>query len=257
MILAAGHDPDQVDIMHHLLDSEPYLHVADLPFGISLDITRHVIMMWIAVSLMVVLLTYSSRQRGLVPRGLRNLFEPILLFIHEELAVPNFHEKADNYVPFLWTVFFFILFCNMLGLVPGSATATGNLSVTAGLALVAFCAIHFTGIKENGLLHYLGSIVPPVPLWLWPLLLVVELVAIIAKPFALAIRLWANMNGGHIIILALLGFIFVFKNIFVAGASVAFATAIYMLEIFIALLQAYVFTFLTAVFMGMAAHPEH
>jgi F-type H+-transporting ATPase subunit a len=258
MILAgAAHDPDRIDILHHLMDSGPYVHVADLPFGISLDITKHVILLWVAAALLVILVTMAGRQRGLVPRGLRNVLEPVLLFIRDELAVPNFHEKADRYLPFLWTIFFFILLCNLIGLVPGSATPTGNLSVTAGLALVSFCAIHFAGVRENGLGHYLASIVPPVPWWLWPLLLVVEIVGIFAKPFALAVRLWANMNGGHIVILVIMGFIFLFKSFAAAGVSVVAATAIYMLELFVALLQAYVFTFLTAVFMGMAAHPHH
>jgi F-type H+-transporting ATPase subunit a len=258
MILAgASHDPDRIDILHHLMDSDVYYHVATLPGGISLDITKHVLLMWTACALLIVMMASVARQKSLVPRGLRNLVEPVLLFIHAELAVPNFHDKADKYVPFLWTVFFFILFCNLLGLIPGSATATGNLSITAGLALVSLFMIHATGIRENGLGHYLASIVPPVPWWLWPLLLVVEIVGIFAKPFALAVRLWANMNGGHIVILVIMGFIFLFKNFLAAGISVSAATAIYMLELFVALLQAYVFTFLTAVFMGMAAHPDH
>jgi F-type H+-transporting ATPase subunit a len=257
MILAAAPDADQIDILHHLRDSGSYWHVADLPFGVSLDITKHVVLMWVAAALVVVLLTIVGRQRGPVPRGIRALFEPVLLFIRDDLAVPNFHEKADRYVSFLWTIFFFILFCNLMGLVPGSATPTGNLSVTAGLAIVSFFAIHLSGIRENGLGPYLASIVPPVPWWLWPLLLVVEIVGIFAKPFALAVRLWANMNGGHIVIMVIMGFIFLFKNVAAAGISVAAATGIYMLEIFVALLQAYVFTFLTAVFMGMAAHPHH
>jgi F-type H+-transporting ATPase subunit a len=258
MILAgAAHDPDRIDILHHLRDSEVYFHVADLPGGISLDVTKHLLLLWAAAALLVVLMTVVGRQAGLVPRGIRNVLEPVLLFIRDELAVPNFHEKADRYVPFLWTVFFFILLCNLLGLIPGSATPTGNLSVTAGLALVSFCAIHVAGVRENGVGHYLASIVPPVPWWLWPLLLVVEIVGIFAKPFALAVRLWANMNGGHIVILVIMGFIFLFKNFAAAGISVVAATAIYMLELFVALLQAYVFTFLTAVFMGMAAHPQH
>jgi F-type H+-transporting ATPase subunit a len=258
MILAgAAHDPNRIDILHHLMDSDVYVHVADLPFGISLDITKHVLLIWAAALILLVVMTIVGRHQGLVPRGIRNLFEPVLLFIHDELAVPNFHDKAARYVPFLWTVFFFILMCNLIGLIPGSATPTGNLSVTAGLALISFCAIHYAGVRENGLGHYLAAIVPPVPWWLWPLLLVVEIVGIFAKPFALAVRLWANMNGGHIVILVIMGFIFLFKSPLAAGISVAAATAIYMLELFVALLQAYVFTFLTAVFMGMAANPEH
>lgn len=252
-MIVAGSDPDQIDILHHLLDSPTFLGM-DLS---SWGITRHVWLMWIASAALILLMNMAARQTGLVPRGFRNFVEPILLFIKDELAVPNFHDKADRYLPYLWTLFFFILFCNVLGLIPGSATATGNLSVTAGLALISFFAVHTVGIRENGLLGYLSSIVPPVPWWLWPVLLVVEIVGIFAKPFALAVRLWANMNGGHIIILVLLGFIFLFKNAFVVGVSVAGATAIYFLELFVSLLQAYVFTFLTAVFMGMAAHPEH
>ena len=250
-------DADHIDILEHLRDSAPLAHVANLPWGISLDVTKHVVLMWTAALLTVVLMTIVGQQKGLVPRGVRALFEPVLLFIRDELAVPNFHEKADKYVPYLWTVFFFILFCNLLGLLPGSATPTANLSVTAGLAIISFFAIHIAGVRENGIGHYIASIVPPVPWWLWPLLLVVEIVGIFAKPFALAVRLWANMNGGHIVILVLLGFIFLFKNFVIAGVSVGAATAIYFLELFVALLQAYVFTFLTAVFMGMAANPQH
>lgn len=252
-MILAGADADRIDIIHHLVDSPTF-------FGIDLShlgITKHVFMMWIASALLIILMNIAARQKGLVPRGFRNFVEPILLFIRDELAVPNLHERADRYLPYLWTVFFFILFCNLLGLVPGGATATGNLSVTAGLAVISFFMIHFIGIKENGLLGYLGSIVPPVPWWLWPILLVVEIVGIIAKPFALAVRLWANMTGGHIIILVLLGFIFLFKSWFIVPVSVAGSVAIYFLELFVGVLQAYVFTFLTAVFMGMAAHPEH
>jgi F-type H+-transporting ATPase subunit a len=259
ILLSAAADPDKIDILHHLLDSPTF-------FGIDLShlgVTKHVWLMWVASALLIVLMNVAARQKGVVPRGFRNFVEPILLFIRDELAIPNFHDKADRYLPYLWTLFFFILFCNLLGLVPGSATATANLSVTAGLAVISFFAIHFVGVRENGLVHYLRSIVPPVPAWLWPILFVVEVVGIFTKPFALAVRLWANMNGGHIIILVLLGFIFMVKNaaLFVkgpvVGVSVAAAVAIYFLEIFVALLQAYVFTFLTAVFIGMAAHPEH
>jgi F-type H+-transporting ATPase subunit a len=251
--LLSGGDPDRIDILHHLIDAPTYLGIDLSRFGI----TKHVLLMWMASVLLIVLMNVVARQKGLVPRGLRNLIEPVLLFIRDEVAVPNLHDQTDRYLPYLWTVFFFILFCNLSGLVPGGATPTGNLSVTAALAILSFFAIHITGIRENGLFRYVGSIVPPVPLWLWPLMLVVEIVGILAKPFALAVRLWANMNAGHIIILVIMGFIFLFKNVGVVAISVSAATALYMLEIFVGFLQAYVFTFLTAVFMGMAAHPEH
>lgn len=259
MILAAAHDPTRIDILHHLMDSPTFLGV-----NLShLHITKHVWMMWIASALLIVFMNLAARQKGAVPRGLRNLVEPILLFIRDEVAKPNLHGAADKWLPYLWSLFFFILFCNVLGLIPGGATATGNLSVTAALAVLSFFAIHAAGIRENGLFHYLKSIVPPVPWWLWPLLLVVEMVGLLAKPFALAVRLWANMSAGHIVIMVLLGFIFlvgqspIFVQGPVIGVSIAGAAAIYLLELFVALLQAYVFTFLTAVFMGMAAHPHH
>jgi len=251
MILAG--DASRIDIIHHLADSPTVfgMNLADL------GITKHVVFMWIASAVLIVVMNVAARQRGPVPRGLRNFIEPILLYLRDEVAVPNLREQADKYLPYLWTVFFFVLFCNLLGLVPGGATATGNLSVTAGLALISMFCIHFAGIRENGLGHYLASIVPPVPWWLWPILLVVEIVGILAKPFALAVRLWANMTGGHIIILVLMGFIFLFKTWLIVPVSVVGSAAIYFLELFVAVLQAYVFTFLTAVFMGMAAHPEH
>jgi F-type H+-transporting ATPase subunit a len=244
---------DRIDIAHHLLDSPVFLGLDLSHWGI----TKHVWMMWIAAALLVMVMAFAARQRGPIPRGLRGVVEPVLLFIRDDIARPNLHDAADRYLPYLWSVFFFILFCNLLGLVPGAATATGNLSVTAALALISFFMIHFTGVRQNGFFGYLRAIVPPVPWWLWPLLLVVEIIGILAKPFALAVRLWANMSAGHIVILVLLGFIFLFKNAMVVGISIAGATAIYMLEIFVGVLQAYVFTFLTAVFMGMAAHPEH
>lgn len=244
---------DGIDIMHHLLDSPVFLGLDLSRWGI----TKHVWMMWFASALLVTLMAVAARQRGPIPRGLRGVVEPVLLFIRDDIARPNLQDAADRYLPYLWSVFFFILFCNLFGLVPGAATATGNLSVTAALATISFFMIHFTGVRQNGLLGYLRAIVPPVPWWLWPLLLVVEIIGILAKPFALAVRLWANMSAGHIVILVLLGFIFLFKNVMVVGISVVGAAAIYMLEIFVGVLQAYVFTFLTAVFMGMAAHPEH
>jgi len=246
------HNPDQIDIIHHLVDSSTF-------FGMDLTrwgITKHVWMLWIAALLVIVLLSVAARQKGEIPRGLRNFIEPILLFIRDEVLLPNMGEAGLRYLPFLWTVFFFILMCNLIGLVPGGATATANISVTAALAILSFVMTQFAGVRQNGF-HYFTSLVPPVPWWLWPLMLVVELIGLVAKPFALAIRLWANMNAGHIVLLVILGLIFLFKNWAVVGISIFGSIALMMLELFVALLQAYVFTFLTAVFMGIALHPEH
>lgn len=255
--MSAPQDPNNIDIVHHLVDQPTYWWGLDLT---HLGITKHVWMMWIAATLLIILLNVAARQRGGngdPPGGLRKLFEPIILFIRDAVVVPNMGEAGLRFLPFLVTLFLFILLCNLLGLIPGQATATANISVTATLAIISALVTHGAGIRQNGIVKYLKSIVPAVPWALWPLMLVVELIGILAKPFALAIRLWANMNAGHVVILILLGFIFIFKNWGVVAISVAGVQFIYALELFVAVLQAYVFTFLTAVFMGLALHPEH
>ncbi|MEE2754276.1 MAG: F0F1 ATP synthase subunit A [Candidatus Latescibacterota bacterium] len=255
-------------IMEHLLDSPelhlpPPWHHLHLPnfelFGIDVSITRHVVMMWVAALILIVTFTVTTRRRGLVPSGLSNALEAIVQYVREEIAVPNIGKnEAARFMPFLLTVFFFILTCNLLGLVPYGSTATGNVSVTAGLALCAFITIQLGGILQNGLFGYFKGLVPhglPLPITL--LMIPIEVIGLLAKPFALCIRLFANMTAGHVIILALLGLIFLFESLVVAPVSVAFALAIYLLEIFVALVQAYIFTMLSAVFIGMAVHQDH
>jgi F-type H+-transporting ATPase subunit a len=249
-----AHDPNQIDIIEDLADAPLVVLGWDLSrFGVS----KHVLMLWIAAGVLVVLLGLAARQKGDVPRGLRTVFECLITFIRDGVLLPNTGEAGLPYLPFLLTLFCFILMCNVLGLVPFGATATSNISVTATLAAVSAVVTHGAGMRRNGVVHYVRSIVPPVPWWLWPLMLVVELIGMLARPFALAVRLWANMTAGHIVLLVILGFIFLFKNWMVVGISVGGGIAISMLELFVALVQAYVFTFLTAVFMGLALHPEH
>jgi F-type H+-transporting ATPase subunit a len=247
-----AHDPDQIDIIEHLANSNTFLGMDLHQYGI----TKHVWMLWLAALLVTLIATVAGRQKGEVPRGLRNLLEPLLLFIRDQVMLPNMGKAGLPYLPFLWTLFLFILMCNMLGLVPGGATATANISVTAALAVISFLTTQYAGVRQNGP-KYFAQLVPPVPAWLWPLMLVVELIGLVAKPFALAIRLWANMNAGHIVLLVIMGFIFIFKNWVVVGISVGGGVVLSLLELFVALVQAYVFTFLTAVFMGLALHPEH
>jgi F-type H+-transporting ATPase subunit a len=246
------HSQDQIDIIHHLADAPTFLGLDLTRYGV----TKHVWMLWLASLIVVILVSTAARQKGEIPRGLRNFLEPVLLFVRDEVMMPNMGKEGLPYLPFLWTLFLFILVCNLIGLVPGGATATANISVTAALAILSFIVTHVAGLRANGA-HYFKSFVPPVPFWLFPLMLVVELIGLVAKPFALAIRLWANMNAGHIVLLVILGFIFIFKSWVAVGISVPASVALYMLELFVALLQAYVFTFLTAVFMGIALHPEH
>jgi F-type H+-transporting ATPase subunit a len=253
-------------ILHHVQDTDiidlwPLGHIA-LPkihlLGIDFSITKHLVMMWIASALLILIFTRIFRRPRLVPSGISNLFEAIVVFLRDEVILPSMGEAGKRYLPFLLTVFFFILFCNLLGLVPYAATATGNVTVTAALALMALAMIQWGGIKEHGLLHHLQNLIPPgIPAWLLPIMIPVEIMGQFTKPFALCIRLFANMTAGHIVILSFLSLIFVFESALVSPVSVAFALFISLLELFIAFLQAYIFTMLTALFMGMTIHPEH
>ncbi|HAA73952.1 TPA: ATP synthase F0 subunit A [Candidatus Latescibacteria bacterium] len=253
-------------IMEHILDGpdlhSPFGHI-HLPhlelFGFDISITRHVFFMWLAALILIISFFVSTRRRGIVPSGFANAIEALVVFIRDEVAKPNIGEKDHRrYMPYLLTVFFFILTCNFLGLVPWGSTATANVSVTAGLALCTFLMTQIAGMIHNGVFSYWKNLVPhglPLPVTL--ILIPIEIIGLFSKPFALCIRLFANMTAGHVIILAILGLIFTFKAYAVAAVAVPFTLAIYLLECFVALVQAYVFTTLSAVFIGMAVHQEH
>jgi F-type H+-transporting ATPase subunit a len=200
--------------------------------------------------------------RDTAPRGLfQNLFETLVVFVRDEIAKPNLGHKYERFMPYLLTAFFFILTCNLLGLVPFGATATSNLMVTAVLATFTFLLTQFNGSRD----YWLHILWPPgVPTLVKPIMIPVEIVGIFTKPIALAIRLFANMTAGHLVILSLVGLIFTFRNLFgpAAGAgvspvSVAFALFIYLLELLVAFIQTYVFTLLSALFIGMAVAEHH
>lgn len=228
---------------------------------LDLSITKHTVMMWLASLLLIgSLLLWSNRDKTkLVPRGAgANLFEMLVLFVRDELAIKNIgKEEGPRYVPFLLTAFFFILFMNLLGLVPWMATATGNLAITAGLAICTFIITQAAGIRAAGLGGYLAHLTGGVHWSLWPIMVPVEVLGLITKPFALTMRLFANMLAGHIIIFFLLGLIFMLGHPAVAAVSVPFALGIYLLEIFVAFVQAYVFTMLSALFIGMSVAMGH
>lgn len=255
-------------IMHHILDSksldfEPFftIHLPEIHlFGLDISITKHVVFMWIAFILLVVIfnLVAKSYKKSFLPKGLANLMEVLVVFVRDEIAKPTIGKGYEKFLPYLLTVFFFILVCNFLGLLPYGATATSNISVTATLAIISFFVIQAGGVIKNGPIGYFKGLIPGgVPAWLLPIMFVVEILGLFTKPFALAIRLFANMTAGHIVILALLGLIFILNTIVVAPVSVAFALFIYLLEILVALLQAYIFTMLSSLFIGMAVHQEH
>ncbi len=264
-------------IVHHIKNSNtlelpPPIGEVHLPhfelFGIDLSITKHVVMMLIAAGLLVVVLSVAARRRraGEVPTGFAAAIEAVVEFIRNQIAIPNMGEKLGlAFTPYLCSVFFFILTCNLLGLIPYGATATGNVNVTAGLASLTFILTQAMAIKVNGLGGYLRHLTGGVHPAMWIIMIPVEFLGLFTKPFALCVRLYANMTAGHVVLLSLISLIFIMsKNganpiagLTIAPISVAFSLFVNVLEIFVALLQAYIFTLLSALFIGLAAHSEH
>lgn len=270
-------------IMPHITDS----HVIELPGGrewdiprwkpvhigslsIDFSLTKHVVMLMIAAFLCMVVLIPAAiaherhtTARG-SPKGFATGVEAVVLYIRNEVILPNVGPHGNAYVPFGLTLFFFILFANLLGLVPYGSTATGNISVTAMLAITTFVVVEATGIKTQGW-RYLRTVfyVPPkeIPMWvkvfMVPIMTVVEIIGKFTKPFALAIRLFANMTAGHVVLLALISLGFMFRSYFIGFAAAMMGVGSSMLEIFVALLQAYIFTILSCVFIGLIRSEAH
>jgi F-type H+-transporting ATPase subunit a len=262
-----------------LAAGDPLEHV--LPHALQriggYTITNHIVMLVVSAILLAFLVPLAVRSRDIVPRGARNLVESVLQYLREEMARPALGSHTDEFMPFLWTMFFLILTANLLGLVPlGSVlgnvdahlshmegTATGNLSITAGLAFCSLIYIHFSGMRRQGVGGYWKSFFfGHAPVWLAPLMMPLEIFGALVKPFALAMRLFANMIAGHIVIAVIVGFSVLgltrgggFYGITLV--SVAGAVAMSLLEVFVAFLQAYIFTFLTTLFVGLAIHTEH
>lgn len=221
--------------------------------------TKAILMMWLAMGLLAIVLFLGRRrdQNG-VPKGLfSHVIESLVLFVRDEIAIPNIGtQDGPKYVPYLATCFFFILAINYLGLIPGFFTGTAVLGVTAALALITFVMTQIAGIRSAGFLGYFGHLFGDVPLIMKPLMFVVEFIGLFTKPFALTVRLFANMVAGHMVIFFLLSLIFV-MHISAAVLSVPMAVGIYLLELFVSLLQAYVFTLLTAIFIGQSVALGH
>jgi F-type H+-transporting ATPase subunit a len=223
----------------------------------------------VALVLMLVFIRLACRMRGGgAPKGrMWNLLESMLVFIRDEVARPAIgHHDGDKFLPFLWTMFFFILGCNLVGLLPWSGSPTGALATTAALAIVTFLTTVGSGVVKMGPFGFLKGIVPHMDLplalmvFLWPAIFILEIVGLVIKHGVLAIRLLANMMAGHLVLAVLVGFVVMTagKAAFwgVMPASVLGATALSLLELFVAFLQAYIFTFLSALFIGMAVHPH-
>jgi len=255
-------------ILHHVMDGN-YLDFSPfgkiyLPhfelFGLDLSITKHIVFMWIGAILLFVVMSRVAKayKTSMIPKGFTNFWEVFIIFVRDEIAKPSIGKGYEKFLSYLLTSFFFILFGNFLGLIPFSATFTSNIAVTATLAIFTFLVIQYGGMRSNGFFGYWKGLVPHgVPVFLLPIMIVVELLGLLAKPFALAIRLFANMTAGHIVIYALISLIFVMQSVAWAGLAIPMALFIYGLEILVALLQAYIFTMLSSLFIGMAVHQDH
>ncbi len=259
-------------LLHHLLDSreiefQPFAHFS-LPqfppvhiFGLTIDlsITKHVFYMWIAALVLITIAVTAARQNRCrrIPTGIGNLIEIIIVFIRDEIVIPNMGREGMKYISYLLTTFFFILTMNLLGLIPYGVSSTGNISVTAGLAIGAFSMIQVAAIRKHGFGAYLAHLSGGVHWALWPILIPIEIIGLFTKPFALCIRLFANMTAGHLVLVSLVGLIFMFRSYAVAPASVLFMLGINLLEFLVALLQAYIFTMLTSLFMGIGLQGGH
>ena len=274
-------------LLHHLSDSQvlefeilgrgfvwelPHWDPVHLgPLTLDLSPTKHVVFMLVAAFIVMALfipLGRAMRRKytDQAPSGLANALEAMIVFFRDEVVRRNIGHGADAYTPYILSLFFFILTMNLLGLVPFGATATGNLSVTGALAALTLVVVEISGMVQLGFKGYLGTIFyappgmhPAGQAMMLVIMTPVEFLGKLTKPFALAIRLFANMTAGHTLVLSLLGLIFMFANLAlgkwaIAGASLTMVSAIMILELFVALLQAYIFAMLTAVFIGLIRH---
>ena len=296
---SVGFNAGEVIIEH--VSNSPIDHpIIELPtlLGINFSVTKHVLMLWIVAVLLFVLIAWSTRkylkQDRPVPTGFMNALEAVVQFIRDSIVLPNVGKKFVNtWTPLVLTFFFFIVTANAFGLIPmfevlgaldrfilhtdheslinrvlhGGATATGNYNVTAALATITFLSIIVAGTKAHGFIKHWKNLAPSGLAWpVYILLIPIELMGMLVKPFALTMRLAANMTGGHIAILAILSFVFIFNEMFHSAwagvgvglvVSLPLVVGISTLEIIIVLVQAYVFTLLTAVFIGMAINVHH
>ncbi len=228
---------------------------------LDFSITKNVCSLLLSVLGLMIIFTvvaqgYAKRGIG-SPKGLQSWLEPIIIFVRDDIAKPNLGAKYSKFMPYLLTVFFFIWFNNILGLVPffpGGANVTGNIALTMVLAVITFLITNLNGNKN----YWSHIFLPHVPWWLYPLMIPVEIIGIFTKPFALMIRLFANITAGHILVLSLVCLTFIFKSALVGTVATPLIVFISAIELLVAFIQAFIFTILSALFIGMAVQePEH
>ena len=259
-----GHiaDSHQMEFENPLTGHALEFELPSIPhaFGVAwldLSLTKHLVWEWVA-AIFLCLVLWIWRPRSMTPRGMGVILETLVIFVRDEIAKPTIGEpEYRRYTPYLLSCFFFILVMNLMGILPYTSTPTGNLAVTAALAACTFFVTQFAAFRSAGVVGFLKHLDGGAPWWLIWLMAPIEIFGLFTKPFALCVRLFANMMAGHIVIFFLLGMIFIFGTYWVAPVSVGIAVAMYLLEIFVALLQAYVFTMLSAVFIGMAVAMGH
>jgi F-type H+-transporting ATPase subunit a len=253
---------EEGDLKGKIVNIDEHGTVDEEKLPLDFSVTKSVVGMLASVIIglfLFISMANSYKKSGVShPRGIQSFLEPVVLFVRDDIAIPNIGHHYEKYMPYLLTVFFFILINNLMGLIPFpppfGANVTGNIAVTF---VLAFCTMLITNFSANR--NYWKHIfaTPGVPFWLLPVMIPVELIGIISKPFALMIRLFANITAGHIIVLSLVALIFIFESVWIAPVSAAFVIFMDCLELLVAFLQAYVFTLLSALFISLAVQEEH
>ncbi len=235
------------------------------------EFTNHMVLILVATILLLIVMPLTVGRNVMVRKGFGNAIEAICLYLRDEVARPFLHDKTDKYICYLWTMFFLILTMNLLGMVPFNhifflftgkqvhliGPATANIYITGALAFVSFLLFHVAGMHEQGILSYFKNLSPKVPWPLMPFMFMMELLSTFVRMFSLAVRLFANILAGHLLLAVLISLIVMFKSYPAAFGSVVGYVCMSFLEIFVAFLQAYIFTFLTAIFIGFAVEPDH
>ncbi len=243
------------EVLHEIAEPVTYIDLA--LFGIDLSINKAVVFLWISALVVFLLVWLPSRRPSLVPRGLQNLVEGLLEFIRDGIVKEVMGEKGLPYFPFIATLFLFILGANLVGLIPGSFTATAQTSTTWTWAVIVFLLYNYVGVTTHGPIKYLKTFIPAgAPLPLMPIMFVLEVISHIVRPFSLGVRLFANMLAGHLVIALFIG-MSVGAAWYVKAFPFAFAVIMYMFEVFIAVLQAYIYAILAAIYIGGALESEH
>ena len=273
LLFAATNGPHDPKPMEHVMDTYtweifPLYHIEFSTWPFS----KFTVLMFLAAALICAIYIPLAKhiQQGGIPRGLFwNLFESILEFIRNNVAKPYISHHPDRYVPFLWTIFLFILVCNLLGMFPFLGSPTASIAVTGTLAAIVFCFMHLSGLRENGPKQHAMAFVPhldmplPLKIGILAMLVPIEVIGLVIRCFVLAVRLFANMFAGHMVLATIILFIYSARHLHpglfwtITAGSVFGSIALSLLELFVAFLQAFIFTFLTALFLGSILHPEH